>query len=253
MITINGHSLFYIYHAGRADGPALVLIHGAGGRHSDWPTQIRHMANTAVYSLDLPGHAQSTGSGHDTIDGYADVVQAFIESLGLERVVLVGHSMGGAIAQILALRGLTQLSGLVLVGTSARLRVGDAILHNILPNFDKAVGLINKYTWSRSARPVQVGLAKRLMAETKPEILHGDFFACNAFDVREELGKIALPTLVVSGSADMMTPAKHGQALAKGIPNAEFVQIAGAGHFLIQEKPHQVAEAIQQFLASVFS
>ena len=87
MITIQNDPLFYTHHAGPPDGPTLVLIHGAGGRHSDWPSPIRHLANTAVYSLDLPGHAQSVGSGHDTIDGYANVVQAFIESLAVQQVV----------------------------------------------------------------------------------------------------------------------------------------------------------------------
>jgi pimeloyl-ACP methyl ester carboxylesterase len=248
-ITLNHQKIFYSHQPGPAERPTLLLIHGAGGRHLDWPAKVRFLPETTVYALDLPGHAQSEGPGRDTIDAYADDVAAFMEAVGLERVVLVGHSMGGAIALTLALRRTPQVVGLVLVGTSARLRVGEIILDNILPNFPKALDLIFKFAWSSQARPVQVGLAKRLMRENGPEVVYGDFWACHHFDVRARLGEITLPTLVLSGAADQMTPAKFGQALAAGIPGAKFVVIDRVGHFLMQEAPERVAGEIKQFLA----
>ncbi len=251
-VTLNDQQVFYNVQEGLPERPTLVLVHGAGGRHIDWPNKVRFLPNTTVYALDLPGHAQSDKPGRDTIDAYADDIETFIQALGLDNVVIVGHSMGGAIGQTLALRGTPQVTGLVLVGTSARLRVGAAILDNILPDFRKALKIIFKYAWSAQARPVQVGLAKRLMAENGPEVVHGDFTACNNFDVRDRLGEIKVPTLVISGSEDQMTPAKFGQALAAGIPDAGYVEIFRTGHFLMQEEPDLVAIEIEKFVNERF-
>lgn len=248
--AINSQNIFYTHQPGPAGRPALLLIHGAGGRHLDWPAKLRYLPETTVYALDLPGHAGSAGPGRDSIEAYADEVAAFIEAMGLARVVLVGHSMGGAIALTLALRQMPPVVGLVLVGTSARLRVGEIILDNILSDFSQALELIFKFAWSDQARPVQVALAKRLMREIGPEVVYGDFLACHHFDARERLGEIALPSLVLSGAADRMTPAKFGQALAAGIPGARSVVIDRVGHFLMQEAPERVAGEIERFLAS---
>ncbi len=84
--------------------PALVLIHGAGGTHLHWPAELRMLDSTAVYALDLPAHGKSAPPGRTSIEEYADDIAAFVEALGLEHVVLVGHSMGGAIAQTIGLR-----------------------------------------------------------------------------------------------------------------------------------------------------
>lgn len=248
MPHLTPQKIFTTHQPGPTDRPALLLIHGAGGRHLDWPARLRYLPETTVYALDLPGHAGSAGPGRDSIEAYADEVAAFIEAVGLARVVLVGHSMGGAIALTLALRQMPPVVGLVLVGTSARLRVGEIILDNILPDFPKALELIFKFAWSDQARPVQVALAKRLMREIGPKVVYGDFLACHHFDARERLGEIALPSLVLSGAADRMTPAKFGQALAAGIPGAKSVVIDRVGHFLMQETPERVAREIERFL-----
>ncbi len=83
--------------------PPLLLIHGAGGTHMHWPAALRRLADWNVYALDLPGHGKSPGPGRDSIAAYCDVVYGVIQALGLERAVLAGHSMGGAIVQEFAL------------------------------------------------------------------------------------------------------------------------------------------------------
>ena len=250
-LNIEQQKLYYTHHASQPKEPTLVLIHGAGGRHTDWPAKVRFLTNASTYALDLPGHAKSDKPGRDTIDGYANDVLEFIRSHELQNVVLVGHSMGGAIAQTLALRQVPELSGLILVGTSARLRVGDAILNNIMTNFRKAIDIIMKYSWAVNTQPLLVGFARRLLSETEPTVLYGDFAACNQFNVVGQLGAIELPTLVISGSADQMTPAKFGQRLADEIPDAKFVIIQGGGHFLGLEHPDKLAAEIEKFVANL--
>lgn len=248
MITLTNQRIFYTQPQKSAGGATLLLVHGAGGSHLDWPVEIQRLPHTAVYNLDLPGHGRSDGPGHASIDAYTDAVAEFIDALALERVVVVGHSMGGAIAQTLGLRRLPRLVGLVLVGASARLRVADAILVGILPRFADTVDLITRFAWGPDAPAPLVARSRERMLATDPAVFHSDFLACDAFDVRAQVAQIGLPTLVISGAEDKMTPLKHGRFLAEQIPQATLVTLDGAGHYLPLEQPQAVAAAITQFL-----
>jgi len=119
---VDGVGIHYLETGGGA--PTLCLIHGAGGNTLSWIRQLEGLADAArVVALDLPGHGESEGGGCRRIEDYARVVGGFISAAGLGRVVLGGHSMGGGIAQTVALEHPELLAGLVLVGTGARLRV----------------------------------------------------------------------------------------------------------------------------------
>src|SRR5512140_1427122 len=91
--------LYYFAHgADLLTRPPVVLIHGAGGNHLYWPPELRRMPNQRVFAVDLPGHGNSHGVGHHTIDDYAEGILAFAKALKLASIALVGHSMGGALA-----------------------------------------------------------------------------------------------------------------------------------------------------------
>lgn len=249
-LDVKQQQLFYAGREG-GDGPALLLLHGAGGSRLNWPAALRRLPDTAVYALDLPGHGRSQKPGRDTIDAYANDVVAFIEALALDEVVIVGHSMGGAIAQTIALRHVPPVQGLVLIGTGARLRVMDAILEGILTDFEATVSLIARYLFASGAPAELVATGRQRLAETDPAVMHGDFVACNRFDVMGQLARIELPVLVVGGTADQMTPLKYAQYLAEHIPRARLVTIEGGGHMVALEQPHQVTTAIAGFLAEL--
>lgn len=246
-ITLNNNPIFYTQRGGRA-GITLLLIHGAGGTHLDWPAGLRQLADTAVITLDLPGHGRSPGPGHDTISGYAGAVAAFIDALKLEKVVLAGHSMGGAIALELALRPLPALAALVLLATGARLPVSDAILQQVLTDFDSAAAFITQHAWSQHVPNAvrMAGLAR--LRQTPPEVLLGDFLACNSFDVRHRLAEIAVPTLVIGAAGDKMAPPKFSEFLAAHIPRAKLLILENAGHMLTLEREDEVETAVQAFM-----
>ena len=136
-IIVTGEKLHYQFRheIRQADGPPLVLVHGAGGNLMHWPGELRRLPGHTVYALDLPGHGKSGGAGRAEIGAYAEVVRGFAEALGLVPFVLAGHSMGGAIALEFALRYPARLAGLILVGTGARLRVAPEILAGIQDDF----------------------------------------------------------------------------------------------------------------------
>lgn len=249
LVQVGEEMLFYTVN-GRG-GPALILIHGAGGSHLHWPAALRRMPGATVYAIDLPGHGRSEGPGRERIEDYVAEIVRFMDAVEVSRGVLVGHSMGGAIAQMTALTAPERVAGLVLVGTGARLRVASALLDGILQDARSALALITEWAWGPEADPAMVARGRQMMARVDPRVVWGDFAACDRFDIRERVGEIPAPTLVITGSEDRMTPARFGQWLAERIPGARFVLIEGAGHMVMLEKPDQVASAVREWLKAV--
>jgi len=248
-VTVVGEKIFYTLHQGDTRGKRnLVLVHGAGGSHLDWPASLRRLSEANVYTLDLPGHNRSEGTGRSSIASYRDFVLAFLDALGLKRATMAGHSMGGGIALAFALHYPDRLAGLVPVGSGARLRVLPAILTGILSDFEATVDLILDYAFGPGATEQLKRLGRQRLLKTPPQVLHGDYAACDAFDVMERLGEVHCPTLVIGGTADRLTPPKYAIYLRDHIPGAELVLVDAAGHMVMLEKPEIVARAISKFI-----
>lgn len=243
--------LFYTPKQGTKRSPVLVLVHGAGGNRLHWPPELRRLPDVAVYTLDLPDHGRSEGQGCETIQAYAEAVTDFLGAAGIEAAVVMGHSMGGAVAQRLALDYSNKLAGLVLVATGARLRVAPSILDGIREDFDRAVDLITRYAWAPEADPALKELGREALRDAGPDVLLGDFVACDRFDVMDRIEEIDSPTLVIGGTADQLTPLKYARFLAEHIPQARCVTIEDAGHMVMLERPREVARAVQSFVAKL--
>lgn len=248
-------NLYYSFHCERdAETPPLVLIHGAGGTHLYWPPEIRRLRGYCVHSLDLPGHGKSAlCDGQQSIGEYARYIVHWLESVELRRAVLVGHSMGSAIALALAINHSEYVVGLCLIGAGARLRVSPDILNYMADQttFYKATDLLLSYSFSSTASSRLVDLASRRFGETRQSVLYGDLQACDHFDVMDQLGAVKQPTLVICGAEDQMTPLRYAQFLTNSIPNARLVVIPGAGHMVMLEQPHLVAEGLLSFLQDI--
>lgn len=229
--------------------PVLIPIHGSGGRGAHWPEALRRWPAAGVYTPDLPGHGRSTGDGRTSVADYAGVLDAFVTALGLEKVILMGHSIGGAIAMTSALRSPAWLTGLILVGTGARLRVTRSILDGLLSDFDAAVDIICGLLFGPSAPESLMDLVRQDMRATSPRVIHGDFSACDRFDIMDRIGEIRYPCLIVSGARDMLTPPKYGEYLSKRIAGARHVVIEGAGHMIAQERPAEFLRAVSDFIS----
>ncbi|MGQ9593277.1 MAG: alpha/beta fold hydrolase [Anaerolineae bacterium] len=250
-IPDTGERLFYALHRDEGARAAVVLVHGAGGSHVHWPVALRRLPGATVYALDLPGHGRSEGEGRRSIGAYRDVVRAFLEVAGLERAILVGHSMGGAIALDVALRYPKRLAGLVLVGSGARLRVAPALLQGLQEDYPRAVENLVQWLFAEGAPEQPRRRARQQLLEANPDVVYGDFLACDGFDVMGELPRVETQTLVICGTADRMTPLKYSEYLAAHIPQARLEVIPGGGHMVMLEQPEPVARAVSAFLRSV--
>lgn len=249
-----GANVWYSLNGGGSvveSDPSLVLIHGAGGSHLHWAPTTRRLSGRSVYAIDLPGHGQSSGEGLATVEGYVEAYLSWSDQTRLERAVLVGHSMGGAIALSAALARPEAFAGLVLVGTSDHLPVNPTLMGMLErdESYRGAVDLIVRWSFSPRAEPRLVELSRKRMLDVPRHVLHSDFRACERYDIRGRLGEIRLPVLVICGADDKMTPERSVRALAQGIRDARFELIPSAGHMVMLERADTVDEVIQDFLA----
>ncbi|MBC7223640.1 MAG: alpha/beta hydrolase [Anaerolineae bacterium] len=244
----SGERLYYALHRAEGARGPVVLVHGAGGSHLHWPAALRRLPEATVYALDLPGHGRSEGEGRRSIAAYRDVVRSFLEAAGLEQAVLVGHSMGGAIALEVALRYPRRVRGLVLVGSGARLRVAPALLQALQEDYPRAVESLVQWLFAKDAPEQLRRTARQQLLGVPPQVVYGDFLACDGFDVMGELPQVEAPTLAVCGTEDVMTPLKYSQYLAAHIPQAHLEVVPGGGHMVMLEQPEPVARAVAAFL-----
>lgn len=244
----DGERIFYS-HRDDAAPVDVLFVHGAGGTHRIWGHQVRDLAGGDTYALDLPAHGRSSGDRRDTITGYADVALSFLDALDLERVILVGHSMGGAITQWAALHAPERLAGIGLVGTGARLRVLPAIFDGLETDFQATVDLIVDYSFAPQADPSLADAGRQEWLAHPPETIRDDFLACDRFDVMDRIDEIELPVAVVVGAEDQLTPVKYARHLADNLPDAELTIVKETGHMVMLEQPAAVTGAIQRLIA----
>jgi len=224
----------------------LVFLHGAGGSRSSWRLQTHHFRDSLV--IGLPGHPE--GLGFKTIEEYATWLDEHLKRNDVADPVLVGHSMGGAIAIEFALHS-PRVKGLVLVGTGARLRVRQDLIAKIMENYEEASKFIARISVSPNCDPVVIERIAQEMLKVKQEVTYGDFLACDGFDRMNDMGSINVRTLVICGAEDQMTPPKYSQHLHDKMRNSKLVVIPGAGHSVMLEKHREFNEVLEVFLSSL--
>jgi pimeloyl-ACP methyl ester carboxylesterase len=236
---------------GRLD---CVFVHGAGGDWSYWHQQRNYFSSAYnLFFMELPGHGGARGETTQDIQGCARWIKAALAELKVVKPVVIGHSMGGAITMELALRNPDLPRALVLVSTGARLRVLPDILGSITKDFRQAVAMICKLSFAPDVPHEMLKTAVQEMLKNDPKVLFGDFTACQRFDFMEEVQAIMVPTLVVCGDQDLLTPIKYSHYLADKIDGSSLVIIEGAGHLPMMERPQEFNKAVEAFLNSLGS
>lgn len=228
----------------------MLLLHGAGGSHLSWPPQIRRLTGQRIFALDLPGHGKSEGIGRQDITEYAKAVYEFMKTVRLSNVVVVGFSMGSAIALSLALTYRKRVLALGLIGSGAKLRVSASTLENASnpSTFMPTVESVIDNSYSSNVDPRVKEQAVQQMAETRQAVFYGDFLACDEFDVMERVSSIRVPTLLICGSQDRMTPPSRSEYLHEQIKGSQLHIVEEAGHMVMIEKPDEVVGLLTEFV-----
>ncbi|MGA2816462.1 MAG: alpha/beta hydrolase [Xanthobacteraceae bacterium] len=257
-IMVDGADTF-VATGGRAFDPKLpcvVFLHGAGFDHSVWALLARFFAHHgfSVLAPDLPGHGRSAGAPLSSIAALADWTAALIGAAGVRAARLVGHSMGSLVALETAARHPDKVAALGLIATAAPMRVSDDLLNAAQANDHAAIDMVSIWghgyhaTLGGSQVPGlwMLGGGERLLERARPGVLFADLSACNAYqDALAAAAKVNVPSMVIMGSRDLMTPAKGGKAITAAIPGCRVVMIEGAGHMLMSERPDDVLAALR--------
>ncbi|MDP2340503.1 MAG: alpha/beta hydrolase [Deltaproteobacteria bacterium] len=219
-VRVEGRRAVFRRMRGRSALP-LVLVPGCGRDHHDFDPLLEQLADidsdVDVVVLALPGRAGTPGPPPSSPSAAAAFVRAMLRALSIERALIGGHSYGGGIAIETALVDVDGLvAGLFLLSTGARLRVHPALLESV-----EAAGEL-------------VALA--------------DWRSCDSFDRIADVERISVPTVVVAGADDVLTPPRYARLLHERIAGSQLFVVDGAGHELPTTHPAAVAAALAPLL-----
>jgi pimeloyl-ACP methyl ester carboxylesterase len=263
---VKGYATYYYYRGATtlpdivpdfSRGRKILFIHGAGSNGHTWHRQGAALGkNHSAVALDLPGHGRSAGvEGLSTVHDYADFVAAFLDALEIKPAVILGHSMGGAIAMDLAIRHSARVEALILSCTAPkfnltpeRIEALRAITMGRAPQAFNADGYAPK-TVKENFDVVREGWMEQI--KTDPRVRYTDILACSQVDLRDAIAKIDKPTLVLAGADDKGTTPADAEFVAGKIRGAKLKIVADAGHYIPREQPAEYNAAIEQFVGEL--
>ena len=255
-----------MYYEEQGRGYPLVLISGYTADHSSWAHLVPAFSKKyRTLVADNRGTGQTIIPDRPfTIDDMADDLAGLLAAREIEKAHFVGVSMGGRIAQALALRHPEKVKGLVLCSTGAAASPRSKFALNLLAEeyvkgritYEFHMAMLQTWTFSERLY-THPEIVKRMLAgvaagsRPTPENMLRQLQSGYNFDTRDRLEEIKAPTLVLHGTEDIMFPVSYGRELANGIPGAKFVQLEGGAHGVYLEMADKFVPAVMGFLAEV--
>src|SRR4051794_18549827 len=265
---LDSHDGGTIYTISRGAGPPVVFCHGVTLSSRVWAKQFETFPAAGFHTLafDSRGHGESrVGDTGHSLDNLADDLRTVLDELDLRDVVLVGHSMGGMAVQAFAIRHpdvvAERVAGLVLLSTSSHNLVSDAkrvrgALERVV-NVGPDVGtfmrqrnlglLLARIGFGDDPHPSHVEATREMLAACDKATTREAMSALLHLDLTEGLPKVHVPTLVIVGPADALTPPRDARRIAEMVPDARLVEFPGSGHMLMYERTHELDALIIDF------
>lgn len=250
---VEGVNVTFRHEAGSR--PTLVCIHGSADNHHVYNPLLDALTGHDRYAINMPGRAGTDGPALTSTVEMEHFLSDFVDAQVEGDYLVVGHSLGGAVAIEHALSKSPRLKGLVLLATGARLRVHPMILQlfeQVKASGEK-IPPLPPGLYEQGADTALVEKAARGRERTPIETGGADWRAANGFDRMNDLADVRVPTLIVAGTNDALTPAKYAEYMAANIPENELHVIEGAGHMLVMERVAELAEWIEEFVKRVAS
>jgi pimeloyl-ACP methyl ester carboxylesterase len=242
-------------------GPTVLMLHGIGGGHLAFAPQVESLATSGYRAVawDMPGYGRSAPIEPYTFKGLAERCIALIESLKCGQVVLVGHSMGGMVAQEVVARRPELVSRLVLCGTSPAFGKPDGdwqrafVAERTAPlgagqTMAQLAEVLVPQMVGPAALPEGVRLAQHCMGLVNPSTYRRALEALVTFDRRASLPQIHVPTLLVAGEYDRNAPPAVMRKMAQAIAGSTYYEMPGIGHLQNLEAPEAFDAAVLNFL-----
>ncbi|MFJ5530460.1 4-carboxymuconolactone decarboxylase [Streptomyces sp. NPDC093261] len=237
---------------GPEEAPVLILGPSLGTTWHMWDRQIPELAKQwRVFRYDLPGHGGAPAHPVGSVADLTSRLLATLDGLGVQRFGYAGCALGGAVGIELALRHPERLSSLALIAASPRFGTADEFRQRgviVRTNGLDPIARTSPERWFTSgfaaAQPAITGWAVQMVRTTDPGCYIAACEALAAFDVRAELGRIGVPTLVLVGSEDQVTGPAEARTLVAGIPDARLAVVPGASHLVPVEQPAAVTDLL---------
>jgi pimeloyl-ACP methyl ester carboxylesterase len=237
--------------AGDKSKKTIILVHGAGGSSATWFMQLKGLSkHLHVVAIDLNGHGGTRDRSEGNVESsYMQDIEYIVSKY--DAPILGGHSMGGALAQLYALRHPEHLNGVVLISTGARLKVAPMVFELLENDFDGYIAALGTYMFHETSSEEMIEASKQEVRKCPPRIIRRDFELCNEFDIMQEVSSIQVPALIIVGTDDVMTPVKYADYLHQSIRQSTLKIIEAAGHMVMLEQDSAVNSAIAGWVSSL--
>jgi pimeloyl-ACP methyl ester carboxylesterase len=243
-------------------GPTVLMLHGIGGGHLSFAPQVETLASCGYRAIawDMPGYGHSAPIEPYTFKGLAESCIRLIEALKCDNVALVGHSMGGMVAQEVVARRPDLVNKLVLCGTSASFGKPDGdwqrefIAQRTAPldagkSMTELAQILVPRMVGPGSLPEGVKLATHCMSLVPAATYRRALEALVTFDRRANLARIDVPTLLIAGEHDRNAPPSVMKKMADAIPRSRYIEMKGIGHLQNLEAPEEFDGVLLNFLA----
>ena len=269
VVTVDGQSVRYL---AAGTGPAVVLLHGLGESSADWVAVLARLSQSrAVYAPTLPGFQGHDGAADVSADGHASFVGRFLDAVGLQQAVLVGHSLGGLAALLVALASSERVTALCLVGggglgrevSPALAMLSEPLLGEVGIAWSRTRAGAAQRAWGKAlllfGRPWRIPagwLAEQYRLARRPGFLDAALAALrDQVDSRgqrrvllDRLHGLRMPVLLVWGDQDLVVPVAQARRAAARLPDAQVLVLSGCGHLPHVEDPAAFSRALVTFL-----
>lgn len=258
--NVNEQNIFYVE---QGKGSPVILIHGLAGDHSAWKPQMEALGKSyRIVALDNRGAGKSTQRDEQvSTEDMASDVLALMDHLNIERAQIVGRSMGGAIAQHMALLAPDRVQSLAVCASFAKL---DPLGRRVLDNMRDVLEWTG--SWAAHARHSVQNFVSPSYFNNYPERIHAietligsdtrlqacyvqQNHACHQHDTLDQLRDIVCPTLVMAGACDPICSLTAAQWLADGVPNSRLEVFEDCSHFFLIEQAERFNSTLGDWLA----
>ncbi|MGW3100533.1 bifunctional 3-oxoadipate enol-lactonase/4-carboxymuconolactone decarboxylase PcaDC [Streptomyces sp. NPDC001100] len=245
---------------GPEDAPVLILGPSLGTTWHMFDRQVPELAKQwRVFRFDLPGHGGSPAHPADSVSDLADRLLATLDALGVQRFGYAGCALGGAVGLELVLRHPERVASLALIAASPRFGTADEFRQRgviVRTNGLDPIARSSPERWFTggfaATQPAITEWAVQMVRTTDPGCYIAACEALAAFDVRSELGRIGVPTLVLVGSDDQVTGPAEARTLVAGIPDARLAVVPGASHMVPVEQPAAVTDLLVRHFSTAW-
>ena len=249
------NDFFYRIYNGNSEKShyPVVLLHGSGGSHMAWPSDIRRLSGQRVIALDLPGHGKSEIAVCYSMQSLIGSLKSFLQEMHISQAVFIGHSLGAALALQYAAAYPQCVKGLILFACGNKFQISDDLLDLLqTPNCkNKFIEKFSQLAFQNKFPQTQRREILKPLVATRSSVLIADLAICSHFEAASGLARVVCPARLIGGAEDQICSPASVMQLAHLLPKADYRSIPKCGHLLLYEQTMLISRMVSDFLKEV--